>query len=92
MVDTPALEIPNAPHTVTFDWARASSASVHDGSLRQIWIDEDIPPRATLPGLDNDARDIDYARLGALSLRPRASGTLYLHQFSSIHNHVAGPP
>jgi hypothetical protein len=38
---------------------------------------------AVLTGIDNGDSPIDYARLGAMSVKTAAGGTLYFDQFES---------
>jgi len=87
-VDTGFLDITDAPHLLEFDWQRASGPGAADGRL-ELWLDD--VSRATLPGLDNDAFGVDQGRLGALSLKGGASGTLFFDQFESRRLRYIGP-
>ena len=78
--DTGFFDITDAPHTVEFAWQRARTASAADGTF-QLWVDG--VPVATLAGLDTDTRRVDFLRLGAMSVKTGASGTLYLDKFES---------
>jgi hypothetical protein len=82
------VPIAPGPHSVELDWRRASGPDTGDGSF-QLWIDG--APAATLTGLDNPARAVDSVRLGAQSLRGRASGTLAWDEFESRRESYIGP-
>jgi uncharacterized repeat protein (TIGR01451 family) len=88
VTDTPFVAISDAPHSVEFDWLRASGESANDGSL-QLWIDDTWV--AELTGLDTDAHTVDTARLGALSVKSGAAGTLFFDQFESRRLGYIGP-
>jgi hypothetical protein len=47
--------------------------------------------RSTLTGLDNRATSLDFARLGALSVKVGASGTLRFDEFESRRQDYMGP-
>jgi hypothetical protein len=78
--DTGFFPISDGPHFIEFDWQRATGPGASDGSL-QMWIDGGSV--ATLSGIDNDAVPIDQTRMGALSVKTGAAGTLYYDQFES---------
>ena len=44
-----------------------------------------------LTGLDNDANGVDRVRLGAMVVKPGASGTLYFDRFESRRETYIGP-
>jgi hypothetical protein len=46
---------------------------------------------ALLEGLDNSVSAVDLVRLGALSIKAGASGTLYLDEFESRRASFIGP-
>src|SRR6185436_16733412 len=69
--DSAFFDLTNAPHTIQIDWRRASGPGTSDGRL-DLWIDGAL--RASLTGVDNDGRDVDFVRLGALSVKAAASG------------------
>jgi hypothetical protein len=46
---------------------------------------------ASLDGLDNGAAGIGFARLGALSVKEGASGTILLDHFESRRESYIGP-
>ena len=77
---TPFSNIGDAPHFVDVAWTRASTPDANDGRL-DLWIDGTHV--STLPGLDNHASGIDFVRLGALSVKATATGTLFWDGFES---------
>jgi hypothetical protein len=86
--DTGFFPITDAPHFIEFDWQKATGPGALDGSL-QLWID-DISV-ATLTGIDNDQSAIDFVRMGALSIKTGAAGTVYYDQFESRRQRAIGP-
>jgi hypothetical protein len=86
--DTGFFTIGDGPHTVELDWKRASAPAASDGTF-QLWIDGTSV--ATLTGLDNAASAVDFARLGALSVKAGAGGTLYWDEFESRRVSHVGP-
>jgi hypothetical protein len=87
-VDTPFVAISDAPHWIEIDWQRSSGAN--DGRL-DLWIDSGAAPVATLTGIDNDTRAVDFVRLGALSVKGAATGTLLFDEFESRRQTFIGP-
>jgi hypothetical protein len=59
-----------------------------DGSF-QLWIDGVSTPALT--GLDNDEHAVDLARLGAMSVKAGAAGSLYFDGFDSRRATYIGP-
>jgi hypothetical protein len=86
--DTAFFTITDAPHAIEIDLQAASTADANDGSL-QLWIDG--VSAAHLTGLDNSRGLVDFARLGALSVKGGASGTLYWDEFVSRRGTYIGP-
>ena len=84
--DTGFFDITDDPHWVEIDWRRSSGAN--DGSFR-LWIDGVL--RSTLSGLDNDVSGVDFVRLGALSVKPTAGGTMYWDELDSRRETFIGP-
>jgi hypothetical protein len=78
-VDTGFKPITDAPHVVELEWRRASAPGANDGRF-QLWIDG--ATASLLTGLDNDRSAVDFARMGALSVKVGASGTLYWDDFT----------
>jgi hypothetical protein len=85
---TPFVNVTDAPHTVEIDWRRATAAGASDGAL-DVWIDG--VAQGTLTGLDNDLGQVDFTRLGALSVKSGAAGTLYFDGFESRRRTYIGP-
>jgi hypothetical protein len=86
--ETPFVAISDAPHVVELDWVQASAPASPDGSF-QLWIDGN--PAPALTGLQNHAHAVEYVRLGAMVIKPGASGTLYFDRFESRRETYIGP-
>jgi len=86
--DTGFFPITDGPHFLEFDWQKATGPGASDGSL-ELWID-DISV-ATLTGIDNDQSLIESVRMGALSIKTGAAGTLFYDQFESRRQRFIGP-
>ena len=84
---TAFFAITDAPHLVELDWTRSEGPDDNNGGL-ELWIDE--IPVSTLTGLDNSASLIDFARLGAMSVKPGAHGTLLFDDFESRRQRYIG--
>ena len=85
---TPWLPFSDAPHAIEIDWQRASSSLSADGRF-ELWIDGTSV--ATLTGLDNATRFLDFVRLGAVGVRPTTTGTIYFDGFVSRRTTYIGP-
>jgi hypothetical protein len=86
--NTPFFPISPGEHWVEFDWARASTPTATDGTF-QLWLDGTLV--STLTGLADGAGAIDFVRLGALSVKPGATGVLMWDQFASRPLTAIGP-
>jgi len=86
--DTGFLPISDGPHFIEFNWQRATGPGASDGTL-EMWIDG--TSLATLTGIDNDLSSVDSARMGALSVKTGAAGTLYFDEFESRRQGYIGP-
>jgi hypothetical protein len=86
--DTGFFPITAAPHVVEVDWIRSTGPDANDGEFR-LWIDGVL--RSTLTGLDNSVSSLDFARLGALSVKVGASGGLRWDEFESRRQNYMGP-
>jgi hypothetical protein len=84
----PFFPVTAGPHAVEIEWRRATAAAANDGTF-QMWVDGLLV--ANLTGLDNDSGGIDYARLGAISIKPGASGTILWDEFESRRQTYIGP-
>jgi hypothetical protein len=78
--DTGFFALTNAPHFVEFDWKRATGPGAADGSLV---LSMDDTPVKVLIGLDNDQMQVESGRLGVLSVKTGATGTLHFDEFES---------
>jgi hypothetical protein len=78
--DTGFFDISPGAHFVELDWKRSSGSDANDGTF-ELWIDG--VSRSTLLNLDNSRSAVDFVRLGALSVKPTATGTLYWDEFDS---------
>jgi hypothetical protein len=87
-VDTAFVPITPAPHFVEFHWKSATAPGANDGRF-ELWIDD--APVAPLTGLDNDAAEVDFVRMGGLSLKGGSSGTLRFDEFRSQRETRVGP-
>lgn len=86
--DTGFFPITDAPHAVELELLRASGPDALDGAF-QLWIDG--VSRIRLTGLDNGLTEVDFARMGALSLKTGAAGTMYWDEFESRRSSYIGP-
>ena len=83
------VNISDAPHVIEIEWRAATAAGTNDGSAT-LWIDG--VQSGSLSGLDNDARRIEYVRLGAISgLNTGTLGTYYMDAFESRRLNYIGP-
>lgn len=85
--DTPFVGITNGPHMIELDWKRSSGPSANNGWF-QMWIDGSSV--AALTGLDNSASGVEFARMGAMSVKTGASGVLHWDQFESHRQGAIG--
>ena len=86
--DTGFFPITDGPHFFEVDWRRASAPAALDGSFTLL-IDNSVA--STLTALDNDSSPVDFARMGAFSIKTGAAGTLYFDQFESRRQVFIGP-
>ncbi len=86
--NTAFFPIADGPHFVELDWRRASGPAASDGSF-EMWLDG--VSVATLSNLDSSVSSVDFVRLGALSVKTAASGTLYWDEFESRRASFIGP-
>jgi hypothetical protein len=86
--DTGFFPISNAPHVVEIDWRRSTGPSANDGRF-ELFVDG--VSVAVLSNLDNSVSAVDFVRLGALSVKPGATGTLYWDEFESRRGSYIGP-
>jgi hypothetical protein len=86
--DTGFFAISAAPHFVELRWMRASGPGAGDGVF-QLWIDGLLQSSNTT--LDSSISSVDFVRLGALSVKTGAAGTLHFDEFESRRETVIGP-
>jgi beta-propeller uncharacterized protein DUF5122 len=78
--DTGWAPIAPGAHRIELDLKRSSTPDANDGWFR-FWVDG--TQIADLSGIDNNRSAVDFVRLGALSLKGGASGTLFWDTFES---------
>jgi hypothetical protein len=87
--DTGFFAITDAPHFIEFDWLRAGGPGANNGSFA-LRIDDAAV--STLIGIDNDAADVEFARMGVMTIKTTAaSGTMRYDQFESRRLNGIGP-
>jgi YD repeat-containing protein len=72
--------ISDAAHSIEFEWQASSAAGANNGYLALLL---DGALQQILTGLDNDARLMDYVRLGVGGVPSGTSGTEYFDGFES---------
>ena len=87
-LDTGFVPSTPGPHAVEIAWTRSSGVDTGDGSL-ELWVDGTLA--GSVAALDNDRSVLDFVRLGALSLKAGASGTLSWDEFESRRASAVGP-
>ena len=87
-VDTGFFPIGTTQHFVEVRWKRASAPAANDGVF-ELWIDG--VAQASMTTLDNHVSSVDFVRMGALSVKSGASGTLYFDEFESRRETMIGP-
>jgi uncharacterized delta-60 repeat protein len=86
--DTGWAPIGPGPHRIELDLKRSSGPDANDGSFR-LWVDGAL---VADPGaLDNSLSAADFVRLGALSVKSGAAGTLSWDEFESRRESPIGP-
>jgi hypothetical protein len=75
-------------HSIQLDWLRATAPSADDGEAT-LWLDDVL--KQTLTGLDTDANALDFVRLGALSVKGGAGGTLRFDKLESRRQQFIQP-
>jgi hypothetical protein len=78
--DTGFFPISDGPHAIEIDLVRASDTEALDGTF-ELFIDG--VSMIQLTGLDNSLAEVDFTRMGALSVKTGASGTMYWDEFES---------
>ena len=85
--DTGFFPITDAPHVVELELLAATAPDAQDGAF-ELWIDGLSQVRLT--GIDNPDGDVDFARMGALSVKTGAAGTLCWDEFESRRSTYIG--
>jgi hypothetical protein len=85
---TAFFPIATGPHWVEVRWARASAPAAADGRF-ELWIDGTL--KASDTTLDSSVSSVDFVRMGALSVKTGASGTLRFDEFESRRAALIGP-
>jgi hypothetical protein len=86
--DTPFFTIDDGPHFVEIDWTRSSSPGSGDGQC-ELRIDGSVV--STLTGLNHGAAGVESVRMGALSVKSGAAGSVRFDEFSSRRRLPIGP-
>ena len=88
LANTAWFTISDAPHLIEVDWRAATAPGANNGGLT-LWIDE--AQKTDMTRVDNDTRQIDSVRLGAISgIDSRTRGTYYLDAFESRRHTYIG--
>ena len=87
--NTPFVPITDGPHFVEFRWARAGTPGVFENGVFRFIVDN--VAAANMDPIDTAGSPVDFVRLGALTLKPGASGTLLFDQFASRRIYFIGP-
>ena len=85
--DTAFFPISDGPHAIEIS-LRASDPDAGNGVL-VLFIDND--PVEIFGQLDNSLTEVDFVRLGALTVKGGANGTLYWDEFESRRQSEIGP-
>jgi len=86
-VDSGFVGLTNAPHFIEFDWAR-SAAGQSSGTFT-LYIDGVAQPVTS--GIANETETVEAGRLGALSTKAGATGSMFFDQFESRRQNYCGP-
>jgi hypothetical protein len=85
--NTGFFTIADGEHAVEIELVPATGPDANDGAV-ELWIDGASMIRLT--GLDNSLAEVDFARLGALSVKTGATGTLFFDEFESRRQSYVG--
>ncbi|MCC6454730.1 MAG: prolyl oligopeptidase family serine peptidase [Caldilineaceae bacterium] len=79
----------DAPHSLELDWQAATAPGANDGSLT-FWLND--VQRSQLTGIDNDTRQVDRVRWGAIGgVDSGTRGTYFFDAFESRRATYIGP-
>jgi hypothetical protein len=85
--ETPFIPITDEPHVIEIDLRLATAPSTSDGYLI-LSVDGD---NTLVAFLDNHLAEVDFVRMGALSAKAGANGTMYWDEFESRRQSAIGP-
>jgi hypothetical protein len=85
--DTPFIPITDEPHVIELELRRAGNPSFPTGSF-VLSVDRET---VSVVLLDNNLAEVDFVRMGALSVKAGASGTMYWDEFESRRQGAIGP-
>jgi hypothetical protein len=88
--DTGFITVPAGENFVEVAWNRASRNGISDGDF-SLNVDGDAETAITLTGLDTSLGNVEFARMGAMSVKTGAAGTLFFDQFESRRTTPIGP-
>ena len=86
--NTGFFPISAAQHFVELRWVRATAPGAANG-IFELWIDG--VQQASITTLDSYVSTLDFVRMGALSVKTGAAGTLYFDEFESRRETTIGP-
>jgi hypothetical protein len=86
--DTGFIPISDAPHAIELDLRAATDPDSQDGSI-EVYVDGVLQRERT--ALDNSLSTVDFVRMGALSAKTGAQGTIYWDSFESRRLGYIGP-
>ena len=86
--DTGFFTITDGPHLIEFDLKLPSDRDAQDGTFE---LRIDGVSQTVLTGLDNSLAQVDLARLGALSVKSGANGTIFWDEFESWRTGFPAP-
>jgi hypothetical protein len=84
-----AFTLSDAPHVLELDWRAASAAGANNGGLT-LWLDG--VQQSNLTGVDNDTRNVDRVRFGAVAgIDTNTRGTYFFDAFEARRQSYIGP-
>jgi hypothetical protein len=86
--DTGFFPVTDGAHWIELRWVAATAPGANNGAFT-LWIDGIL--MTTVAGIDSDLGQLDFVRLGALSVKAGANGTLYWDEFESRRSTFIGP-
>ena len=86
--NTPFVPVTDGPHVIELRWQRSSDPDAPDGEC-ELFVDGSSV--SLLTGLDNSISGVDFVRMGALSVKVGATGTMYWDEFISRRDNLIGP-